>query len=546
MNLTPLVRRLSILTKDIEVVRFQPNWAQMELLNAINEQMTRYNRARIIVLKARQIGISTAIAACGFSLSFMYERYRSLILAHEMKASENLLGMMSLYWDTYPFRDLYTTRYLSRNHISWRETGSAVQVATAANARVGRSATIHFLHASEVGFWDKPGQTMLSLRQTIPNSDGSCICLESTANGQGNYFHKTWNAAVDGDIEYQPLFFPWWRHPEYLASAIGIPYHALGRLDSDERALQAMGVSDDRLAWRRWAVKNLADNDLSKFKQEYPATPDEAFIATGTNIFPREHLDACYKPMPGIQGRLMRDGNAVKFHHNPTGPLRVFRKPASDAEWGRYYIGADPALAGATTSRQRRPIGAQGDYAVLQVINRRTLEQVAIYRSRVDPGTLAEEAAKLGVYYNGAGIGPEREGPGGVVIGKLLGMEYPHVFRHAKIDKTPGKVVADTYGWSTTTQTKDTAIGLLLKVIVDHDLTIHDRDTYQELRDYVTLEGGQYGPASEDGHDDTVMGMAIAIVCHHLEGPLPAYGTVGVLEKPQIDPAWEQWEEEVG
>lgn len=545
MNLRPLVRQLSIVTKDIQVVRFEPNWAQNEYLDEVQRQMERYNRVRIITLKARQLGISTVTTACAFSMAFAYEYYKGMIVAHENDASEHLLGMVNTYWEQYPFRRLYTPKHLTVKNMKWKETGSELKIATAKNATTGRSKTIHFLHASEVAFWEKPGTTMLGLRQTIPDAAGTFVVLESTANGQGNYFHSMWNLAVDGEVEYVPLFFPWWRHPEYLASYVGLPYHNIGQLDDEERALRSMGLSDDRLAWRRWAIKNKTENDIEKFHQEYPSTPEEAFVASGRNVFPIHHLRRCYEPMAGIDGHLLREGNRVRFVPDPRGPLRIFRTPAADRDWGRYFIGADPTQT------------TRGDFGCAQVINRRTLEQVAVWRGRIDPGTFAEELAKLGIYYNTAGIAPEKEGPGSLTIGKLLGMEYPFVWQHAKIDKTPGKVTGDTYGWSTTAQTKHAAIGWLLKVLVDGDITIHDRRTYHEMRDYVTTEDGGYGPAAEDGFDDTVMGMAIAIICHMLEGPVPAYGLASAEAEDEDDGTrelvgvsassmlpWESWGED--
>lgn len=546
MKLRPLIGRLSILTKQIQVERLQLNWAQSEYIDEVERQFERYQRVRIIVLKARQLGISTVTEACAYSLSFVHDHYQSLVVAHEEKASQHLLSMTNLYWKTDPFRALYTPKYLSRNNISWNETGSSIKISTARNARAGRSMTIHFLHASEVGFWDNPSTTMLGLRQTIPNTDNTFIALESTAHGQGNYFHQQWNAAMDGETEFVPLFFPWWRHPEYLASVIGLPYVNLGRVTPEEKALRALGLSDDRLAWRRWAITNLAGNDVGLFMQEYPATPEEAFVATGRNVYPKSHLDECYEPMEGLQGRLLRDGSRVKFLPDPAGPLKIFRTPSPDRDWGKYLVGADPT----------ETIG--GDYGCGQVINRRTLEQVAVFRFRMDPGSFAEEMAKLGAYYNMATIAPEKEGPGGVVIGKLLGMEYPNIYHHTKIDKTPGRATGDTWGWATTAQTKHLAIGWLLKVIVDHDVRIHDKKTYQEVRDYVSKEDGTYGPADENGNDDTVMALAIAIVCHALESPIRAYGdeNIGGMglrlpDEEQVDdgsaedrqPSWANWSE---
>jgi len=154
MDLYRRVSELSILeNKQLQVVKFKPNWAQIEYLDAARHQLETTGRIRIIVLKARQLGISTVTEAMLFVMCFTIMNYRSMVIAHEIPASQNLLKMTQRYWDTYPFKRLYNTRYAGKNHLEWVETGSSMHVATAGNKGVGRSATIHGVHASEVGFW---------------------------------------------------------------------------------------------------------------------------------------------------------------------------------------------------------------------------------------------------------------------------------------------------------------------------------------------------------------------------------------------------------
>lgn len=508
-----LVSELVIKDRGMRDVRLTPNWAQKEYLACAERQLADTGRIRIIVLKARQLGISTITEALAFWFCFVFPNYRSLVIAHEIPASQNLLEMTHRYWDNYPYRQLYTPKSYSKNDISWLETKSAMKVATAGNKAAGRSSTINFLHASEVGFWPDPRVAMLGLRQTIAEEAGTAIVLESTANGVGNYFHQQWQLAEQGETEFEPLFFPWWKHYEYRASYIGITEFNLGKLSDEEKVLRKMGIDDDHLAWRRWAIINKCDGDLLNFMQEYPATPEEAFLSTGQNVFPGEHLRHCYKPEEGVKGLLIRDGDSVDFHAASDGPLTLFRKPDPDIDWGKYMVAGDPTKT------------TVGDYAVAQVLNRRTLEQVGVWRGRLDPITFGEELFKIGLYFNVAEVTTEIEGPGYSTIGKLLGMNYPRVWqRQNRADKTPGAMTKDTHGWSTTTQTKHLAIGWLIRYIVEHGITIHDRKTYDELSNYVTLDNGGYGNANGEEHDDTVMSLAIGVICHQMMPPLPAYG----------------------
>jgi len=538
MNFDPFVSRLSIRTKQQTVEVLKPNWAQSQVLDAVNTQYSQRKPVRVIVLKARQLGISTISEALMFAWVVLHEHTYGLVIAHEIDASEYLLNMTKLYWETFPFKDLYTTKYVSRKELAWEETGSSIRIATAKNMRAGRSRTINAMHGSEIAFWDRPDEMMLGLRQTIPNMSQSMIILESTANGVGNWFYDTWQNAVSGDNDYQPLFFPWWEHPEYTASAANLKQETLSSLNEDERVLKRVGVDDDHLVWRRWAIRNLADSNIERFMQEYPSTPEEAFIASGTNVFPVENLKMVYEPKNGVKGFLQRRGNYVEFIPDRSGSLTIFRKPSSDTSWGKYFVGADPTHT------------TMGDNACAQVINRRTYEQVAIWNGKIDPMTFAEELAKLGAFYNHATISTEVEGPGYATIGRLVEIDYPHIWRNRWADKSPGKI-SETMGWSTTWKRKEWAIGWLIKLIADRDMTIHDAKTYDEMRTYVTLPNGGYGPADGSGRsfDDCVMAMAIACICASTEGPVSGYeGPMGSDEPGDslpITPAWEQWEEQV-
>lgn len=532
MQLTPLVSRLSILTKRLEVVRFPINWAQAEYIAEADRQFNSRGRVRIIVLKARQLGISTVTEACLYSLGFVFPDYNSLILAHERPAAQNLLKMTTRYWKYDPYRFMYTTKYAGKNHLAWNETGSSIEVSTAGTREVGRSATIHALHASEVGFYPDAEVVMLGLNQTIPDTAGTFMTLESTANGMGNFFHATWEAAVSGDVEYAPLFFPYHRHPEYLASYIGISSSLSGRVTDEEMVLRGMGLSDDRLAWRRWMIANKCNGDVLQFMQEYPATPEEAFVASGKNIFPLAELTSVYHPEPGYQGELLESASGIEFKPRKNGPLTIFRMPSDDTDHGQYLVAGDPA----------RTRASNADYACVQVINRRTLEQVAEWRGRCEPVHLADIIFQLGIFYNTAVVTTEVTGPGYSTIGALLAKNYPRIYRKASPTHTPGHISAEIHGWDTSTQNKHLGMGWLINAVVEgarevivrdargfdivtrQGFVIHSATLFSEMKNYVTKDNGQYGPSSDRGFDDTVMAMMIAVVCNQMEGPIMPYG----------------------
>jgi hypothetical protein len=319
VNLEPLLNELKIIDTRAHLIPFKLNWAQREYLNENPEQYERRKIVRVIVLKARQLGISTLTEAVMFLYCFLFRNVQGLVIAHEADSAQHLLSMTQTYWETYAYQRLYTEQYKSRNQLSWIETKAGLKVSTAANVNTGRSKTLQMVHASEVAFWDHAVKTMGGLDQAFHFEPGTFGCIESTANGIGGYFYDQWEAAVAGDIEYKPLFFPWYRHPQYSFSYINrITQEAtpsLVNLDEEERVLVRLGVDEDHLLWRRWAIRNLTQNQESLFHQEYPSTPEEAFVATGTNIFPLNHLRVCYEPIqhPMI-GRLQREGHEGQIH----------------------------------------------------------------------------------------------------------------------------------------------------------------------------------------------------------------------------------------
>jgi len=534
--MSALVRRLTIRTKQ-GLAKLEPNWAQQEYLEAIEDARFRGRPVRLIVLKARQLGISTITEAVIFWDRFIYEQTFGLVIAHQSGSAEHLFGMTRFYWETFPFRNRYQQKYHTRRELTWMETGSSIQVATAGNEGVGRGRTIHDLHASEVALWEYPEDTMLALRQTIPQVPESLIVMESTANGVGNYFYETWQAAEDGDVEFVPLFFPWWRHDEYTASWMGLPHDTLGRLDEEERALGKLGVDEDHLAWRRFAIANLAGGDLLGFQQEYPATAEEAFVTSGSNVFPVTKLRACLEEKRGDRGNIINGA----FVPNPQGPLTIFKYPSPDRDHGTYFAAADPTHLNAR------------DYACIQVINRRTYEQVAVWHGRIDPVHMADVLVAIGRFYNEAMISTEVEGPGYATIGRLTALSYYNVWQHRWADKVPGKV-SQNFGWSTNWKRKDWMIGQLAERIIDNSIILHDKFTFEEMRGYQHMNDGGMGAQFKGtlgdthynpmNHDDRVMALAQAVVCSITEGPLTGYGTEA---EPSIDtvPAWMDWSDAI-
>lgn len=521
LRLPPFLSTLTIQTKDLTTEKFNIAgdfaWAQREFCDEIEAQYNARKPVRIIVLKARQLGISTATEGVLFWWSFLHPGTNGLVIAHESEASQSLFEKTKLYWETWPFKALYQEKYSTQKRLTWEPIKSTLRVATAKNIQSGRGRTLHAVHASECAFYPDPDTLFTGLSQTVPNKHGSIVVLESTANGLGNWFADQWDQAEAGVSDYAPLFFPWWRHYEYRQPTT---LTVKAELNAEERQLMLImrrdgkGITEEDMyravAWRRWAIPNLANHDLEYFMQEYPATPNEAFMSTGRNVFPLNKIEECYFPMNGHRGTLVEDRRGkIKWIADPTGNLTVFKRPSTRERSDLYFVSGDPTQT------------VSGDPASMQVLNRQTMEQVAVWHGHTDPINFAKEMIMVGKWYHGAELCPEIEGGGQATIATLLAQNYPNIWMHRWADKAPGNISGTNYGWSSNYQRKNWAIGRLKFLLAENSIILHDRETYNQLRNYVVRDNGDMGNAGKLGHDDAVMSLGVGVTASQMEGPVP-------------------------
>ena len=187
---------------------------------------------RIIILKARQIGFSTAVAALFYQQAATRPNTHAMIVAHKADASTNIFNKTKLFWDCSPpeirplkkasnAKELLFENPSSKSEERAKDPGlrSRIEIETAGNRDAGRSATIQLLHLSELAFWPYGEQTMAALMQAVPPLPHTMVVIESTANGVGGAFYREWQRAQEGTSVFTPLFFPWFEHEEYRMKA---------------------------------------------------------------------------------------------------------------------------------------------------------------------------------------------------------------------------------------------------------------------------------------------------------------------------------------
>lgn len=276
-------RCLKIRTKAGGVDKFQLNRSQRYLHQKLEAQLARTGRVRALVLKGRQVGISTYIGGRFYWKETHRRGFRSFILTHTDQATDNLFEMVKRFHDGCPPLVKPRTGLANAKELTFPGLQGGYRVSTAGAKGIGRSETIQLFHGSEVGFWVSAGDHFSGLLQALADADGTESILESTANGIGNKFHQLWKAAERGDSEYEAIFIPWFWHEEYVKTPED--WQPPGEWAEYEAAYD---LTREQTYWAFCKSRDLTavaggetDKVCWKFRQEYPANADEAFQTSG-------------------------------------------------------------------------------------------------------------------------------------------------------------------------------------------------------------------------------------------------------------------------
>lgn len=515
---------LKIRDKKSRLVPLKPNYAQ-RMFNDIIEKNTKLGKPhRYIILKARQLGISTFTEAYIYHDTSTRENVNSLIIAHEEKATLNLFNMSRLFYESCPLAIRPMKKYSNGKELVFenpttddeeklRNPGlrSRITIATAGTTDTARSGTYHNIHVSEIAFFPNPQNTMTALLQCVPDEPNTFVCMESTANGIGGYFYDMWNAAVRGENDFTPIFFPWFTDPsystpfeseeekeEFIKSVNYMHPDASGKLvHTDEWLLkEQFGLTWEQLNWRRKTIANKCGGDLDMFHQEYPSTPEEAFIASGRPKFNlksvKEYELRCQPPE--VVGDLLRTGETISINENDKGPFKMWLAPQKDAQ---YVIGADVAEG-----------LVSGDYSVAIVLDN-DLNVCAKWRGHTDPDLFGKEIVKLAMLYNEAYVAVENNNHGLTTLKSIVNEDYYNLF-YTKIYDKVNDTITKKLGWSTNARTKPLAIDKLAEYIRERFFGMWDIEIIEELYSYVIDDKGRTN-AQEGKYDDCVMALAIAL-----------------------------------
>ena len=496
-----------VVDKNQRTMPFFLNDVQHDFINTLNQAKKDFDEGKItdislLVLKGRQQGFTTLVTAYQLSCSILNRNFQGYTLADKSDNAEAIFQNKAKFpYGQLPDTLKPTEKFNNRKQLLFERINSSWAVDTATKD-VGRSRTVNFFHGSECAFWkDGISPIQAALGEAFTRN---CIKIyESTANGYNDY-QKMWDSGV-----HINCFYEWWKTKEYRINFYSkkdkekflafIP----SKDDWINQRLQWLkdekGLDAEQLYWYWNKYDKYLDKDL--IKQEYPCTPREAFLLSGKNVFDTEILLARleHTPEPIKIGYFKYDYDGLRISNirwvndKENGYIRLYQLPNVPA-FTEYCIGGDTA-------------GEGSDFFTAHVLDARTGEQVATLKHQFDADQYTKQMYCLGKYYKDALIGIEANFDSFPIM-ELQRLGYMKQYTREAPDTYTGKT-EKRYGFKTTSLTRPTAISRLIEIVREHCETINDKDTLEELLTIIRNEKGRI-EAPEGGHDDQMMGLAIA------------------------------------
>ena len=544
---------LKIRTKDAQLLPLALNRAQRIVHRKITAQRRKDGRVRAIVLKARQEGVSTYVAARYFRRIQLFPHMECLVIADERKRGSALFRIYERFDRFLPDELRPMRRYQTKgNSLVYdnpdtagpKGLGSSIAVETAKDAEAGRASTIQMLHVSEIAFWEKPEDVWISLLQAVPDDDSEII-IESTANGVGNFFHGLWEEAASGESGFIAIFLPWWIHEEYTTvPSVDEANDIAKTVDPFERKAQDEGLELDgkvykltfgQLAWRRRAIAERFRGDVRKFRQEFPSTAEEAFLVAGNCFFDEDRLSLYRNSSvaPLYRASLFEDKRAgIGLARQERGPLRVWEPPAPKTkgpdgkeEHHLCVIFADTASGKQVTSRDVDDERGGRDFSCADVYCVTHRRYVAQYHARVAPEVFAYDLKRMGYLWSSdmaggfarpALIGVERNHSSGETVLRILHDElrYPALYTHRMMNRRTNRLTR-VIGWMTTGETRMPMLDELARAIREDSIYYPNADGIREMFTFVRDPSTGKPQAQDGAHDDRVIAAAGCLAIAH-------------------------------
>jgi len=525
------------------LVPFILNSGQREVVSVVKRELAAGKCVQIIILKSRRRGITTLCEALVYWKTSTTENITGIGLAHDKDTALEIFRIAQTFKDTDRRQKIpglmpmiansneRAIRFQNPNkqkRVLAPGLRSSFLVETAEGKGIGRSLTLQAVHCAEVAYYSNPG-IATGLGIALTKAAGSVHIWESTANGVGNLFETTWNKAVAGENEWIPIFLPWHTDERNVLQLTAADRLKWQWIDEEEYVLATEHKIDmEHMKWRRMMLASpemvrpgMAPEDV--FRQEYPTTPEEAFVASGQNFFLPDvlkrlrHSPKGQRP-PLYTGDIKRKPKvdeidlyppAMEFMENRFGYVSIWEMPVPGYD---YAVGADVS-EGLTN----------GDNSVAWVICRNTQNYVARIRTRaLESDQFGDACACIGWFYNDALVGIEQNGPGVAANIALRRAGYHRIWYDRdllQIDEPMRKYL----GWRTSEANRRPMLDTLEAEIRNLAISIPAKEFYEEARTFliVTTASGHAKPtAAASKRDDEIMSAAIALQLHMRGGAI--------------------------
>ena len=384
----------------------------------------------------------------------------------------------------------------------------------------------------DAGKHTDPGRKWQLLYPTIddpdPKSRGQVIII---FNGNGeDFLYNLYQRSKEGKTSLIPHFYSWRDDPRRLwaTDSKGVGPHSVL---STRREVYPWYEN----AKSQYLIEN-PDVDEAAFRAQFPESEDEAFHISANSRFQISKLDVfsrCAKTLPqGKTGYLEREESKLTFHiHGKMGRIREYEKPVAGAN---YILGIDPAGGHADSDDSVIQVARlyQNDADLIaSVLNRYSyldplhsdvfewvetlaiVEQVAVYQAKSEPTQMANQAMRIGEYYNDALMVPEANNHGHTFIEHVKD-EYPNLYREERKEKFSDEET-ERLGFWTNAQSKDSLIDNLAGWVHNGWFLLRDPATIQQMRmfGYQIGGGGAVRLGAPKGmNDDLVTGSGLVVV----------------------------------
>lgn len=547
-------------------VLFRLNRPQRKLIKRLEKMRKAGKPIRLILLKARQWGGSTAIQIYMAWLQLVHEvGLNSLIIAHQGTGSDEIKDMFDRMIKSYPVEmlhelgDAYAPNEpkmvgvgKSGNIFRVPQRNCKIKIGTAERPNSCRGGDYNLVHLSEVALWKetdgkKPEDIVRSACSGILLRPYTMIVYESTPNGVGNFFHKEYLAAKKGLSQFEAMFVAWFEIEQYELpfENEAEKYEFAKKLFANRRNEE---IKSDReepgtYLWRLWEKGATLEaihwyvSERSKYTNhgdmasEYPSDDIEAFTYSGRKVFSSEDVEqfrpACRAPrwIGEIYGSADEGEKAIeglRFKKEADGRLFMWHDvERSDIEevTDRYLVVVD-VCKGHTKN---------ADFADILVIDRLFMMDgeppvvAAEWHGHIDMDKLAWKATQVAAYYNNALLVIESntletnntKGEAEYILTLIHEVYGRQLYARKQSAEDIRQGLPKKYGYHTNPLTKKVVI-YNLKVVIRERLYIEREEAcLDEYLTYVETENNVF-EAMEGYHDDRLMTRAIGMqVCYH-------------------------------